>query len=63
MAHIAEDDRAAARCERCGNIYTVNIRPEGEIEPIGVPHCRDCGGSEFILFSDPGEELTSMSAN
>lgn len=57
MTHIAEDERAAPRCEECGNIYTVDIRPEGEIEAIGGPHCRDCGGSEFIVFGDPGEKL------
>lgn len=57
MTHTAEDDRAAARCEGCGNIYTVTIRPEGEIQPIGVPNCRGCGGREFTIFGDLGEEL------
>lgn len=57
MPHIAEDDRAAARCDDCGNIYTVNIRPDGDLEPIGVPHCRDCGGTEFTVFGEHGEEI------
>lgn len=57
MSHIAEDDRAVARCDECGNTYTVTICPEGEIRPIGVPTCRGCGGSEFTIFGEQGKEL------
>lgn len=57
MSRTAEDDRAAARCEECGNIYTVVIRAGGEVAPIGVPNCQGCGGSEFTVFGESGEEL------
>lgn len=50
MAHIAKDDCAAARCDACGNIYTVIIHPQGEMHPVGVPNCRGCGG-----LSSPGD--------
>lgn len=57
MSQTAEDDRAAARCEECGNIYTVTVHSEGDIVPIGVPNCRGCGGSEFTIFGEIDEEL------
>lgn len=57
MSHIADNDRAAARCDECGNIYTVTIHSGGEVVPVGVPNCRGCGGTEFTIFGDLGKEL------
>lgn len=51
MPHIADDDRAAASCDNCGNIYVVRLRPEGDITPIGVPSgCGKCGGEAFSVL-------------
>lgn len=57
MTRTLKNGRAAAWCEECENIYAVTIHREGEIEPIGVPNCRDCGECEFTLLGELGKEL------
>lgn len=53
MTHITEGDRAAGRCDGCGNIYTVRLSPEGGVEPIGIPGgCTQCGGTEFTVLGE-----------
>lgn len=51
MAHIADNDLAAASCDDCGNIYVVRLCPDEGSEPIGVPSgCGSCGGETFSVL-------------
>ncbi len=60
MSHISEEDRKLAKCERCGKMYPVNVSEKGDVRPIGIGECRDCGGIGFtILESDSGDRLAA----
>ncbi len=50
--------RAAAKCDRCGEIGIVQLWPDGSVQPLGQPDFCDCESSELQVLEtdfDPDE--------
>ncbi|WP_243637808.1 hypothetical protein [Natrarchaeobius oligotrophus] len=45
-----ENERAAARCTRCGEIGIVLVGPDGTFEPIGQPELCSCDGRTLRIL-------------
>lgn len=47
---MEETQKTVARCENCGNIYSVRIQEDGTVYPIGNAGSCDCGSTEFTVL-------------
>ena len=48
--------RAAAKCDHCGEIGIVRIWPDGNLQPLGQSTFCDCESPELqVIETDPGE--------
>jgi hypothetical protein len=49
MSSSKEVRHGIAKCEECGTIQPVEVRPNDELAALGNPTC-ECGSNEFHLM-------------
>ncbi|WP_171052321.1 hypothetical protein [Haloterrigena sp. H1] len=51
-----DKQRAAAKCDHCGEIGIVQIWPDGSLQPLGQSTFCDCESSKLqVIETDPDE--------
>ena len=56
MSDTGEKRKAAARCERCGEIYPVKIWTDGTIHPLGSADVCPCDETDLRILGDDEPE-------